>query len=73
MSTTPHAPQAVPLQPGDLVTEREAAAILGVQRKTLQNWRTLRKGPRAKKIGAKIIRYNRADLLAFIENGEEVA
>jgi len=60
------APQpAAPIHPGDLVTEREAAAILGVQRKTLQNWRTLRKGPRYRKIGARLVRYHVADLSEF--------
>lgn len=67
-----HAP-AAKLEPGDLVTEHEAADLLCVSPKTLQNWRALRKGPRAKKIGARIVRYSRADLLAFIEDGEAAA
>jgi len=47
------------LQPGDLVTEREAAAMLGI------GVRTLRKGPKYRKIGARLVRYHIADLEAF--------
>lgn len=53
------------LQPGDLVDEREAAAILGGQVSTLRNWRSLGKGPRYFKIGERIVRYHRADLAAY--------
>lgn len=56
----------VPLQPGDLIDEKEAAAILHTQVRTLRNWRTLRKGPRFRKIGQRMVRYHRADLAAFI-------
>ena len=53
------------LEPGDLVTEHEAAAILSTAVRTLRNWRALRKGPRYRKIGARMVRYHRADLAAF--------
>lgn len=56
---------AVPLQPGDLVDETRAAETLGVSAKTLQNWRALRKGPRYRKIGARLVRYHVADLAEF--------
>lgn len=59
-----HVP-AARLEPGDLIDEREAAAMLGVQRKTLQNWRAMRKGPRYRKIGARLVRYHVDDLAAF--------
>lgn len=66
MPTQALAPQAVAkLQPGDLIDEREAAAILGVSRKTLLNWRALRRGPRYRKIGARLVRYHVADLVEF--------
>lgn len=56
------------LQPGDLVNEKEAAAILGTSIQTLRNWRWMRKGgPRVRKIGARLVRYHRADLAEFIE------
>ena len=61
---------AATLSPGDLVDEREAAAILGASVQTLRNWRWARKGPRVRKIGARLVRYHRADLAAFIEAGD---
>jgi len=59
------------LQPGDLVDEIEAAAILATAVATLRNWRALRRGPRFHKIGLRMVRYHRADLLAFIA-GEKI-
>ena len=55
-----------PLQPGDLIDEREAAAILHAEVRTLRNWRTLGKGPRFRKIGQRMVRDHRADLAPFI-------
>ena len=60
---------AVFLHPGDLLDEKEAAAILGMAVQTLRNWRWRGKGPRVHKVGARLVRYHRADLLAFIERG----
>lgn len=51
--------------PGELVDEHEAAAILSTAVRTLRNWRALRKGPRYRKIGARLVRYHRADLVEF--------
>ena len=51
--------------PGELVDENEAAAILSTAVRTLRNWRSLRKGPRYRKIGARMVRYHRADLAEF--------
>ena len=64
-----------PLLPGDLVDEREAAAILSISVQTLRNWRWARKGPRTRKIGQRLVRYHLADLAAFVEagNGSERA
>ncbi len=58
------------LQPGDLVDQRRAAEILGINRHTLENWRWRGVGPRARKIGQRLIRYHVADLAAFIEAGD---
>jgi hypothetical protein len=55
-----------PLRPGDLVDEREAAAILGAGVQTLRNWRWRGEGPRYRKIGQRLVRYHRGDLAAFI-------
>lgn len=60
---------AAKIFPGDLVDEREAAAILGAQVQTLRNWRWRNTGPRFSKIGLRMVRYKRADLAAFIEAG----
>jgi len=67
---TPAPPGGAFPQPGDLVTEAEAAAILGTQIQTLRNWRWRgHGGPRFRKIGSRMVRYYRADLTAFIEAG----
>ncbi len=65
--TAPHT--AAPLNPGDLMDENEAAAILHARVQTLRNWRWRGEGPRYRKIGQRLVRYLRADLLAFIEAG----
>ncbi len=57
---------AEPIQPGDLLTEMEAAEAMHVAVRTLRNWRSLHKGPRFRKIGQRLVRYHRADLDAFI-------
>lgn len=49
-----------------LLTEKEAAAYLVVAVKTLQNWRSLCKGPAYKKIG-RLVRYSTPDLAAYAE------
>lgn len=59
------------VEPGDLVDECEAAEILSTAVRTLRNWRSLRKGPRFRKIGSRLVRYHRADLTAFIEGGAQ--
>lgn len=59
-------PNTAPLQPGDLIDEKEAAEILGVSLKTMRNWRWRGEGgPRARKLGARLVRYHRGDLAAF--------
>lgn len=65
--STPHT--AAKLSPGDLVDEREAAAILGAQVQTLRNWRWRNTGPRWRKVGQRLVRYHVADLAAFIDAG----
>ena len=58
--------------PGDLLDEREAAAYLTVAVTTLRNWRSLKgKGPRFVKVGARLVRYRRTDLAAFITGDAE--
>lgn len=72
------APQlATKIEPGDLVDEKEAAAILHTAVRTLRNWRALRKGPRYRKIGARMVRYHRVDLTEYQKivagDGEDLA
>lgn len=62
-------PCAAPLNPGDLIDEHEAALILGCAVQSLRNWRWKRIGPRWRKVGMRMVRYRRDDLLAFIEAG----
>ena len=66
-------PSAAPLQPGDLVDEREAAAILSISVQTLRNWRWKHCGPKVKTIGIRMVRYYRTDLAAFIEGKADTA
>ena len=63
---TPSPHDAAPLpNPGDYVSTDEAARTLGVSRQSMCNWRWKRQGPRFHKIGARLVRYHRADLAAF--------
>lgn len=63
-------PVAARLEPGDLLTEVEAAAILGARVQTLRNWRWKGEGPRFVKVGARMVRYRRGDLDAFIDQSQ---
>ncbi len=56
-----------------LLKEKEAARALGdLSVKTLQRWRWAGRGPRFIKVGA-AVRYDAADLLAFIEAGRRAS
>lgn len=55
------------LEPGELVDEAQAAAILRVGRHTLQNWRWRGCGPHWHRVGLRMVRYARTDLAAFVE------
>lgn len=52
------------LQPGELLTEAEAAEILNCSRTTLANARSLKKGPPFVKVGA-MVRYIRSRLMEW--------
>ena len=61
------------LIPPTLVNETEAAAILGLSVKTIRRWRWASgKGLRFIKIGS-AVRYDLADLVAFIEAGRRTS
>lgn len=55
-----------------LLTEREAAKLLGVSHRTLQAWRQRQIGPPYLKIG-RSVRYNPDGLLKWIQDAEEFA
>ncbi len=58
------------LSPPTLINETEAAAILGLSVKTLRRWRWASRGLRFIKLGkGGAVRYDPADLVAFIEAG----
>lgn len=50
-----------------LLTESEAATFLHVAIQTMRNWRWRGSGPRYRKVGPRLVRYVREDLVAFIE------
>jgi len=52
-----------------LLTNEQAAELLGVRPNTLEIWRVKGQGPAYRKIGRRSVRYAESDLLAFIEAG----
>lgn len=55
-------------RPAPLLSEEEAAKLLGMKKQTLANWRTNGVGPKFVKVGGRSIRYKLSELLAFIED-----
>ena len=51
-----------------LITEQEAAEFLGVQVKTLQEWRTKGRGPRFVRLGTRMVKYRRRELISFSDD-----
>lgn len=68
-TVSPAPPSAAPLNPADLLSDREVADLLNIAVKTVQNWRWKGEGPRTIKLGKRAVRYRRADVEAFIEAG----
>ncbi len=66
----PQSNDARPASPTDLLCDKEVAGLLNISTITLANWRSLKRGPRWVRIGARMVRYRRADLEAFIAAGE---
>ncbi len=50
------------------VSEAEAAQILGLRPRTLQDWRFRGKGPKYLSYSGRAVRYRIADLAAFMES-----
>ncbi len=55
-----------------LLNENQAAERLGLKVKTLQAWRQQGKGPAFIKLG-RSVRYNHADLVAFLESNRRTS
>jgi phage terminase Nu1 subunit (DNA packaging protein) len=54
---------------GDVLNEAQAALYLNVSPRTLQDWRCKGLGPIFCRMGARSVRYRRADLDSFIARG----
>lgn len=51
--------------PDDLLTTKEAAALLGMSAATLAQYRYIEKGPRYVKVRGHLVRYRRSDVAAY--------
>lgn len=58
---------AAKIAAGCLLTDVELSELLGVSLQTIRNWRWRNEGPRYVRIGARCIRYQPQDILAFID------
>lgn len=54
----------------EYLSPEEAAALLKLSPRTLQKWRTQKRGPNYKRVSSKIILYTRSDLDKFIDDCE---
>lgn len=55
------------LMAGLLLTDVDLAELLDVSLQTTRNWRWRGQGPRYVKVGARMVRYHPADVIAFID------
>ena len=55
------------IDPDALLTQRQAAQLLGLSERCLENWRSRGGGPPYVRISSRCIRYRRRDLLAFTD------
>ena len=74
MSNTPHTGHPIPsgqdsLIP-DMVTTKELAELIGVPVATLNNWRSIGRGPRSFRLG-RAVKYLVADVAAWIEQQQQ--
>ncbi len=66
MARASHSSLPILTDPDSLLTEVQAATLLGFSVRTLQGWRLRGGGPRIIKVG-RAVRYKRADLEAWVE------
>lgn len=61
----------VAVDPDALLSEIDAASLLGLSPRTLQSWRLEGDGPPIVRLGGKLVKYRRRDLLAWIAANTE--
>ena len=54
---------------GAALNERQVARVIGVQAKTLRNWRVAGIGPHFVKVGRRLVRYRASDVSSWLEAG----
>lgn len=58
-----------PADADQLLSQKDAARLLGIAERTLENWRRRdTDGPTFVRISRRCVRYRRGDLIAFIED-----
>lgn len=65
--------QVKPLPTDPLLTEQQAAPLLGVKPSTLQVWRCSKRYPLAYIKSGRLVRYRRSDIEAFLESRKVAA
>jgi hypothetical protein len=58
------------LQPEELITQTEAARVLGIEPRTLESWRLKRIGPRFISYSKRCVRYRLSDLEKWLNDRE---
>lgn len=51
----------------DLLTVQQVSKLTGISVETLNQWRSQEKGPPYLKIGGKLVRYRKADLIQYFD------
>ena len=49
-----------------LLTTRQAAAMIGIHPRTLTRWRLAGRGPKARRLAYRTVRYREQDVLAWL-------
>lgn len=71
---SPELPEMTPAEKfaaGVLLIDTDVAALIGASLQTVRNWRYLGVGPRFVRLGRRMVRYQPADLQAFIDGHED--
>lgn len=68
MSKASSRSEMVVIDPSVLITELEAAKLLSVSARSLQNWRVRGGGPQFIKMGGRIVRYRHRDISDWIDS-----